>query len=171
MDLILENVILMKGFYINIISEIHFLKTGIWYMNLDCFLHFEDEKNNIKLLNLQCIFSLILLEYKQTISTYSCIFLSLIIIIYSIINYKIFSLFRRSQDYTCSKFDSENIWYIKSGYLKSNVLKILIKNIRNVKIIKILQKKYIHCFLIYMNQMINRRIFKYKFLYFFWKVI
>ena len=85
-DLVLSKVILIKGFYINIILEVFFTKKGIWFIGLDYILYYKNIKYNIILKILKYRFRLIVLKYILLF-----FYLDILIIVFtSIINIIIF---------------------------------------------------------------------------------
>jgi hypothetical protein len=68
-NLMLRDVVIIKGFYINIVSEALFFKKGVWVYRLDSTLYIRTKQENIVLIKLKCIYKVNFLKYKP-ISTY-----------------------------------------------------------------------------------------------------
>ena len=63
-DLILYNIIVIKGFYINIVLYTLLQKVGIQYYSFDYTLRFKDKKESIVIIYLLLKYNLTFLEYK-----------------------------------------------------------------------------------------------------------
>jgi hypothetical protein len=68
-NLVLRNVVVVKGFYINIVSKALFFKKGVWVYKLDSTLRIGTKQENIVLIKLKRIYRVNFLKYKL-ISTY-----------------------------------------------------------------------------------------------------
>jgi hypothetical protein len=68
-NLVLRDVVVVKGFYINIVSKAHFFKKGVWVYKLDSTLRIGTKQENIVLIKLKRIYKVNFLKYKL-ISTY-----------------------------------------------------------------------------------------------------
>jgi hypothetical protein len=68
-NLVLRDVVIVKGFYINIVSEALLFKKGVWVYRLDLTLCIRTKQENIVLIKLKRIYRVNFLEYKP-ISTY-----------------------------------------------------------------------------------------------------
>ena len=69
-DLVLNNVAIVEGFHVNIVSEALLRKRGAWYHGYDGTLRFGDEHESIVLLNTTRLYNVVFIEYKP-LSTYS----------------------------------------------------------------------------------------------------
>ncbi|KAF2970752.1 hypothetical protein GQX73_g2825 [Xylaria multiplex] len=69
-NLTLENVALVEGFHVNIVSEARLRDSGIWYCGLDCSLRYGTLQNSVLMKQLTRKLNLVFLEYKP-ISIYS----------------------------------------------------------------------------------------------------
>jgi hypothetical protein len=69
-DLILYNITVVKGFYINIVSEACLVEKKAWYYGYDLTVRLGDCKENIVLMQLEYRFNLVFLKYKP-LSIYS----------------------------------------------------------------------------------------------------
>jgi hypothetical protein len=68
-NLVLRNVVVVKGFYINIVLEALLFKKGVWVYKLDLTLCIRTKQENIVLIKLKYIYKVNFLKYKP-ISTY-----------------------------------------------------------------------------------------------------
>jgi hypothetical protein len=66
---VLRNVVVVKGFYINIVLKALFFKKGVWIYRLDSTLCIRTKQENIILIKLKRIYKVNFLKYKP-ISTY-----------------------------------------------------------------------------------------------------
>jgi hypothetical protein len=97
-DLILTNIVLIPGFYINIVSEAQLEKAKLWFYRLDYILRYSIFEKSIIIISLIRKFNLVFLQFKKVISSYlnipNNIPISNTIIIYLAIYYKISKPFR-----------------------------------------------------------------------------
>jgi hypothetical protein len=63
-NLVLRNVVVVKGFYINIVSKALFFKKGMWVYKLDSTLYIGTKQENIVLIKLKRIYRVNFLKYK-----------------------------------------------------------------------------------------------------------
>ena len=56
--------VIVEGFYINIVSEACLLKSRVWYSSADCLLQYRLEEKSITLLKLTHKFNLVFIELK-----------------------------------------------------------------------------------------------------------
>jgi hypothetical protein len=64
-DLTLTNIAIIKGFYINIISEARLLLLGVWYNRYNYSLYYRDALENIVLKKLERKFNLVFIKFKE----------------------------------------------------------------------------------------------------------
>jgi hypothetical protein len=64
-NLILSEIAVVKGFYINIVSEARLYTTRAWYNSFDYLFCFGSESSKGIIIKLICKFNLVFLEYKQ----------------------------------------------------------------------------------------------------------
>ena len=87
-DLKLFDIVFVKGFYVNIMSEACLLEAEVWFYDLDCLLKYKDKGLSIKIIKLTHKYNLIFIKLKS-LSTYlsilSIIFISVIGILISLI--------------------------------------------------------------------------------------
>ena len=69
-DLILEDITIVEGFYINIVLEACLTKVGLQYIGLNCSLQYRIQQKNVYIKQLKYIYNLVFLEYKP-LSSYS----------------------------------------------------------------------------------------------------
>ena len=67
-DLVLNNVIIVEEFYINIISEAKLLLTGVWYNGFNYILRFKTLEESIVLMKLERKYNLVFIELKPLFS-------------------------------------------------------------------------------------------------------
>jgi hypothetical protein len=84
----LNDVAVVKGFYVNIVSEARLLKAGVWYYRLDCSLCFGTERNSVTLMELTRKYNLVFIEFKP-LSTYLSVLLSILTSVAGILMYLI----------------------------------------------------------------------------------
>ena len=63
-DLVLSEVAVMEGFYVNIVSEARLLEAGVWYHGIECSLRYGQEARSIVLRQLLRKYNLVFLQYK-----------------------------------------------------------------------------------------------------------
>jgi hypothetical protein len=63
-NLVLYNVVIVKGFYINIVLEALLFKKGVWVYRLDSTLYIRTKQENIMLIKLKRIYRVNFLKYK-----------------------------------------------------------------------------------------------------------
>jgi hypothetical protein len=102
-NLVLRDVAIIKGFYINIVLEALLFKKGVWVYKLDLTLYIRTKQENIVLIKLKRIYKVNFLKYKP-IFTYlnalSKIFISVYkVLIYLMFKQKIKKRYRRTREY------------------------------------------------------------------------
>jgi hypothetical protein len=115
-DLELNNVVVIKGFYVNIVLEARLLKAGVWYYRLDCSLRFGTERNSVTLMKLTRKYNLVFIEFKP-FSTYLSVLSSILtsaagILMYLTIKRLVKKGFQRSCDYLKPRTDLEELWHL-----------------------------------------------------------
>ena len=63
-DLVLENVVLVEGFHVNIISEPLAREKGIWYEGWNCTLQYGKPEESVTLMELKRAYNLVFFEYN-----------------------------------------------------------------------------------------------------------
>ena len=63
-DLILKDIAIVEGFYINIVSEARLTKARLQYIGLDYSLQYRIQQKNIYIKQLKYIYNLVFLKYK-----------------------------------------------------------------------------------------------------------
>ena len=171
-DLILENVVMVEGFHVNIVSESAMLKSGVWFCGLDCSLKFGSLNSHVTLLSMERRFNLVFLEYKP-FSTYLS---SPPILNYGTIlsfpTYKrsLNATFRRSRDYLKPRTDTADLWHKRAGHPSPKVLEKIVQSARNVIIEGIPTVRCESCALASAKQVISRREPHFKSPRPFWRV-
>ena len=69
-DLVLLEVALVKGFYMNIVLKALLLKKKVQYSSFNCTFKYKEPSNSIIIKKLECYFQLVFVEYKR-LSSYS----------------------------------------------------------------------------------------------------
>jgi hypothetical protein len=85
-NLVLCNVAIVKGFYINIVSKAFLFKKGVWVYKLDSTLYIGIKQENVVLIKLKRIYRVNFLEYKP-ISTYLDTLFEILTSIYKVLIY------------------------------------------------------------------------------------
>jgi hypothetical protein len=85
-NLVLRDVAIVKGFYINIVLEAFLFKKGVWVYRLDSTLCIRTKQENIVLIKLKRIYRVNFLKYKP-ISTYSNALSEILTSIYRVLIY------------------------------------------------------------------------------------
>jgi hypothetical protein len=83
---VLCNVVVVKGFYINIVLEALLFKKGVWVYKLNSTLYIRTKQENIILIKLKYIYRVNFLKYKL-ISTYLNTLSKIFISIYKVLIY------------------------------------------------------------------------------------
>jgi hypothetical protein len=133
--------IIIKGFYINIVLKACLLKAGVWYYKLDCLLCFRTKKNSVTLIKLTRKYNLVFIEFKP-LFTYLSVLLNIStsaadILIYLTIKRLVKKGFQRSRDYLKLRTNSEELWHLQAGHLGQKCLCVLIYTAQNIKIERI----------------------------------
>jgi hypothetical protein len=102
-NLVLRDVAVIKGFYINIVSEALLFEKGVWVYRLDLTLCIRIKQENIVLIKLKRIYRVNFLEYKP-ISTYLDALSEILtsacgVLIYLTLKQKIKERYRRIREY------------------------------------------------------------------------
>jgi hypothetical protein len=102
-NLMLYNVVVIKGFYINIVLEALLFKKGVWVYKLDSTLCKGTKQENIVLIKLKRIYRVNFLKYKPIFTYSNALFKILIsvykVLIYSTLKRKIKECYRRIREY------------------------------------------------------------------------
>ena len=110
------NIVLVKGFYINIVLELKVYNLGIWFYSLDCLLRIEIIEESIIIRQIVYKARVLILEFKPVSSFYISSYLvpsSLIeITIFLILKKKLRQRFCKSRNYTKPCLDLKKVWYI-----------------------------------------------------------
>jgi hypothetical protein len=80
------NIVIVKGFYINIVLEALLFKKNIWVYKLDSTLYIRTKQENIVFIKLKRIYKVNFLKYKP-ISTYLDALFEILISIYKVLIY------------------------------------------------------------------------------------
>lgn len=63
-DLVLNNVTVIKGFHVNIISEARLLEASLWIHGYNCTLRYSTDKESVVVRKLTHMYNLVFFEYK-----------------------------------------------------------------------------------------------------------
>lgn len=141
-DLLLQDVVLVEGFHVNIVSEARLNEKKVWYLGLDCTLRVGTLERSIVLAKLRRAHNLTFLEYNP-----------LPMYLPSSINNVIS---RRSWE-THPRSDSEGLWHARAGHLGPEALRALVHRARNVRISGTPRIQCEHCATTHAKQVISRR--------------
>lgn len=149
----LTNVVVVEGFYVNIISEACLKKLGAWYLSIDCILCSGTLSKNVILMTLRCEHNLVFVEYKLL-----SIYLSLSTIPLSdtelVLSTTSVQLRRRTKYPLLERDDSEQIWHQRLGYLGLEALRVLAWAARGVKISGMLRIRCEHYVTVHAKQVV-----------------
>jgi hypothetical protein len=73
-NLVLCNVVIVKGFYINIVLEALFFKKGVWVYRLDSTLYIRTKQENIVFIKLKHIYKVNFFKYKPIFTYLNALF-------------------------------------------------------------------------------------------------
>jgi hypothetical protein len=131
-DLLLKDIVVVKGFYVNIISEARLNKKGLWYLGLDSSLrvgYLEQLDKSIVVASLKRKFNLTFIKYKL-FSVYTPLYVNAA-------TKRLYASLLRSS--------SEELWHAQAGHLGPKALKSLIRSACGVKITSIARKECEYC--------------------------
>jgi hypothetical protein len=174
-DLVLNDVAVVEGFHVNIVSEALLRKRGAWYHGYDGTLRFGDEHESTVLLNTTRLYNVVFIEYKP-LSTYSNA-PSVIptsaggVLVYPTLERKVKESFRRSRKYLQPRSDTEERWHARAGHLGSQALQKLVHHVRNVQITGPSRVTCVHCAQSYARQVISRRVSERRSPRPFWRIV
>jgi hypothetical protein len=143
-DLLLKDVVVVEGFYVNIISEARLNEKGLWYLGLDSSLrvgYLEELDKSIVVATLKREFNLTFLEYKP-FSVYRPLYVNAV---------------RKRLYVSNPRSSSAELWHARAGHLGPDALESLVKSARGVKITGIPRKACEHCATTHASQVISRR--------------
>ena len=161
-DLILEDIAMVEGFYVNIVSEACLTKARLQYIGLNCSLQYRTQQKNVRIKQLKRIHNLVFFKYKP-LSSYSS-FLQYIPIsdigLVSIVAVlrKGFQRQRNIYDPPQPREDLEELQYIRAGYLRLDTLQVLVSSARNVWICRTARVEYESYALTYIIKRVSRRM-------------
>ncbi|RYC53684.1 hypothetical protein CHU98_g12525, partial [Xylaria longipes] len=142
-NLILEDVALVEGFHVNIVSEARLRDKEIWYCGLDCSLRYGSLQASVLMKELTRKHNLVFLEYSP-IALYPS---GSLVIDTNKMPREILSSaagliasmhkerpWRPSVDQPKPREDTEEVWHMRSGHLGPRALRALVEHVRGVKI-------------------------------------
>ena len=160
-DLVLNNVAVVEGFHVNIVSEARLLKAGVWYNGLDCSLKYGTEGKSVTLMKLHRKFNLVFIQFKA-LSTYLSV-PSYIptsaggVMMFPTLKRAVRKAFRRSRDYLKPRRDIEDVWHARAGHLGPRALRALVHAARNVAIEGTPRINCEHCATTHAANVVSRR--------------
>jgi hypothetical protein len=102
-NLVLRDVVIVKGFHVNIVFKALLYKKGAWYHGYDNTLRIEDEHESNILLIITCIYNIVFIEYKPLLTYSNAPFTIPInirgMLMYSTLERKIKESFKKSRKY------------------------------------------------------------------------
>jgi hypothetical protein len=141
-DLMLEDVRVVPGFHTNIVSESKLRNSGIWYLGYDRTLRYGSMEENVPLMNLQPLFNLLFIEYKQ-VTRYPSDPLTVNAVAKS----------TKPQE----RSGDHELWHLRSGHLGKRALEALVRAAQNVEIVGTRRSECDHCSTAHATQVISRR--------------
>jgi hypothetical protein len=143
-DLLLQDVVVVEGFHVNIISEARLQEKGVWYLGLDSSLrvgYIEDLNGSVVCATLKRAHNLTFFEYKP-LPYYSPI-------LNAVTTKRSYESYPRSS--------AEHLWHARAGHLGPEALKALVRSARGVQINGTLRKDCEVCATTHAKQVISRR--------------
>jgi hypothetical protein len=145
-DLVLNDVVVVEGFHVNIISEARLFDKRVWYLGLDSSLRIGTLEESIILARMKRAHNLTFVEYKPLYS-YSP----------NLINAMLPGRPTPKSWTTHPRTDSEELWHKRAGHLGQKALQALVTRARNVRINGTKRIKCSHCATTHAKQVISRR--------------
>jgi hypothetical protein len=145
-DLVLQEVVVVEGFHVNIVSEARLFAKKLWYLGLDSSLRIGTIQESIVLAHLTRAHNLTFVEYKP-VPVYRP----------SLINAVVPGRKLLSSWETHPRSDSEALWHQRAGHLGQKALQALVARARNVRIQGTKRAKCSHCATTHAKQVISRR--------------
>jgi hypothetical protein len=142
-DLLLQDVVVVEGFHVNIISEARLQEKGVWYLGLDSSLrvgYLNNLNTSVVCATLKRAHNLTFFEYKP-LPYYPPI-------INAVTKRSYHPYPRRSEEY---------LWHARAGHLGPEALKALVKKARGVQIQGTLRRDCEVCSTAHAEQVISRR--------------
>lgn len=142
-DLLLQDVVVVEGFHVNIISEARLQEKGVWYLGLDSSLrvgYIDDLNGSVVCATLKRAHNLTFLEYKP-LSYYPPLL--------NVVTKRSYTSYPRSSE--------EHLWHSRSGHLGQEALRALVQKARGVRISGTLRKDCEVCAITHTEQVISRR--------------
>ena len=67
-DLVLYNIIIIKGFFVNVVLKACLIKSGVWYIGIDCLLRHRPKGKSIILLKLAYKLNIVFIKFNPLLS-------------------------------------------------------------------------------------------------------
>lgn len=163
-DLVLEDVAVVEGFHVNIISEALLNRAGVWYCGLDCSLRKGDLNKSVKVKQLQRALNLVFFEYNPRSLCFEfprCVPVSPAGIVELGKEMTKLPLLlassRRSARPLPPREGTSEVWHLRAGHLGADAMEHLEANGRMVKIKGIPRIKCEKCSTTHASQVVSRR--------------
>ena len=102
-NLILNDIIIIKGFHVNIVLKALLYKKEMWYYKYNKILKFKDKYKSIILLNITRLYNIVFIKYKPLLTYLNTLSIILIninnVFIYFTLKWKVKESFKRSKKY------------------------------------------------------------------------
>ena len=136
-NLKLKNIVVIKGFYINIILIVLLYTISIQLYRLNNSFCYRTKGANIVLVTLLIKYNILFLEYKLYFFYFNTLFIVILIsftsvFIYLTLKRNINRRFYRTQDYQQLRLNFTQLQYKRARYLRKEVLKKFILRARNI---------------------------------------
>jgi hypothetical protein len=148
-DLVLNDVVVVEGFHMNIVLKALLRKRGAWYYKYNGTLRFGDKHESIILLNTTCLYNVVFIEYKPLLTYLNALSVILTnasgVLVYPTLERKVKESFKRSKKYLQSRSDMEERWHARARHLGSQAFQKLVHYVRNVQITRLSRVTCVHC--------------------------
>jgi hypothetical protein len=157
-DLSLDNVAVVEGFPVNIVSEVLLGKSGVWYCGLDYTLRMGKSVETSEIVrSLIQKFNVVFFEYKPlAIYLLPCSDDAL-----RIRQPRLIATAMRGQEQASGAFplreDTEDLWHARTGHLGSEALRRLVQSARGVRIKGTQRIQCEHCSITHAQRVISSR--------------
>jgi len=156
-DLVLNNVAVVEGFHVNIVSEALITKAGAWYCGFDCTLRHGNMEKNVVLKKLERRYNLVFLQYTPVFAYLSFPMPLAVSAVGTVLVTMMKRGARHSQQWLRPREDTEHLWHARAGHLGPEALKKLVERARNVVITGTKIVDCEHCALAHSQQIVSRR--------------
>jgi len=164
-DLTLNNVAVVEGFHVNIVSEKLLRRKDIWYCGFDCTVRYGTPERSLILKELTSRYNLTFLEFRRSTGVFS---------VAEMIPESTAGIFavpslamqnqpqpkrqhRPSRDPPKPREDSAELWHARAGHLGAAALEALVHSAQNVRMKGIPRIECEVCARVYAKQVVSRR--------------